>query len=492
MKVKTCIWGSVATVVFMSLGQAVMAQSLNPEIEALRQRLELLEDTVTRQDEEIIRQEAEIEALQRQLDNLDVDDDKLNSNNASTVTTSAEDEEQSDMAEPLNTLEMPDIAEQPDSSESPLPDGRFPDDAIVTTGNFPGSISIPGTNTSVRIGGFVKLQGIYDFDNLGSETGVFNRTIPLDNSEDDGTNQLRFLARGSRLNVDVRRTTARFPIRTFIEGDFSSGGNEFGSSFQFRLRHAVVQFDDFTLGQWWTSFADIKALPEQSGIPSVGASNIRQPGIQWAHQTDAGLTYGLALENPEGDLTGPADNLASESFPDVIGHVQLDRPWGRVRASGILRQLVSKDDQAFVGGGNLSGRIPLRFLGERDNMAFQVQAGQGITRYQPAFAGAGLDGIIDTDGTIDPISSVSGYVAYQHWWSDRMRSNFILGFIDLDLPSSADSGTFDNGLYVNINLFWTPIEDITFGVDVIYADRETFDGECGTGARLETSARYDF
>jgi len=121
-----------------------------------------------------------------------------------------------------------------------------------------------------------------------------------------------------------------------------------------------------------------------------------------------------------------------------------------------------------------------------------VQAGQGITRYQPTFAGAGLDGIIDIDGSIDPIRSVSGYVAYQHWWGDRLRSNFILGLIDLDLPNSADLDTFDNGLYSNINLFWTPIEDITFGVDFIYADQETLSGENGAGFRFETNARYDF
>lgn len=489
MKIKTRIWGSsslLAAVVVMSLGQAVIAQSLNPEIEALRQRLKLLEDTLTRQNEEIIRQDTEIEALKHQLDELGVDYNRQNPNNPPVVNTPADVEEQP------NTPEPPDIAEQPDNLESPLPDGRFPDDAIVTTGDFPGSISIPGTNASVRIGGFIKLLGLYDFDNLGADTGVFNRTIPLDSSEKDGTNQLRFLAQGSRLNLDVRRNTDRFPIRTFIEGDFLSDGNELGSSFQFRLRHAVVQFGDFSLGQWWTSFADIKALPEQSGVLPVGAPSIRQPGIQWSNKTDAGWTYGLALENPEGDLTGPSDNFASESVPDLIAHVQLERPWGHMRVSGILRQLASIDDEAFVSGINLSGRIPLRFLGDRDNIAFQVQVGQGITRYQPTLIGAGLDGIIDTNRTLDPINSVSGYVAYQHWWSNLVRSNFIFGFVNLDLPSSAESDTFDNGLYANINLFWTPIEDITFGVDLIYADQETFSGESGSGLRFETNARYNF
>ncbi|MEL6927866.1 MAG: DcaP family trimeric outer membrane transporter [Cyanobacteria bacterium J06600_6] len=467
----------------MSTRQQVMAQSTAPEIEALRQKLELLENTIIHQNEEILRQEVEIEAMQRQLEDLSANDDTQIPNSVPVVNISADVEGQSD---------TPEVAEKPDNPKSPLPDGRFPDDAIVTTGDFPGSINIPGTNTSFRIGGFVRLQGIYDFDSLGRDTGVFNRTIPLDGSEEDGTDQLKFFAQNSRLNFDFRRNTKRFPIRTFIEGDFASGGNEFGSSFQFRLRHAVVQFSNFSIGQWWTSFADIQALPEQSGVSPVGAPNIRQPGIQWANETDTGWKYGLAVENPEGDLSGPDNSFASESFPDLISHVQFKRSWGHVRVAGILRKLNSTDDEEFVVGGNLSSRIPLRFLGERDNIAFQVQAGQGITRYQPTLAGAGLDGIVDTDGTLDTISSVSGYLAYQHWWSDLFRSNLIVGFVDLDLPSSASSDTFENGLYTNINFFLTPIEDITFGIDVIYADQMTFGGESGSGVRLETSARYSF
>ncbi|MEO1432978.1 MAG: hypothetical protein AAFV71_28715 [Cyanobacteria bacterium J06633_8] len=48
--------------------------------------------------------------------------------------------------------------------------------------------------------------------------------------------------------------------------------------------------------------------------------------------------------------TSPGDNLASESVPDLIGHVQLER--GNVRTSRIPRQLASTDDKAFVGGMN--------------------------------------------------------------------------------------------------------------------------------------------
>ncbi|MEM6557295.1 MAG: hypothetical protein AAF642_15550, partial [Pseudomonadota bacterium] len=45
--------------------------------------------------------------------------------------------------------------------------GRVPDDAIVTAGDFEGSVSLPGSTASMRIGGYVQADIGYDFDSLG-------------------------------------------------------------------------------------------------------------------------------------------------------------------------------------------------------------------------------------------------------------------------------------------------------------------------------------
>ena len=323
------------------LGTRVIAQTIDPEIDQLRQRLEELESI-------LLRQQSEIEALRSQLEKqqTSIEDD-------SQLTQSNNDS--------YNTIPSSDTA----NSLSNKPFGRFPDDAIVTKGDFKGSINIPGTNASVKLGGFVRLNAIYDIDNLGFEELVSNRTIPLDGSSEDKSNQTRFHVRNTRLNVDVRQETKLGDFRTFIEADFFGDGDELKSNYQFRLRHAIAQLGNLYVGQWWSSFNDIEALPEVSddGGP-LGAPNLRQPGIRWSQTFDSGIRYTIALENPSGDLSdSSSDNLASESFPDLIGYVNLDRSWGRLRLAGILRELETKNDQKFVGGVNFSGRIPLTFLG---------------------------------------------------------------------------------------------------------------------------------
>ena len=83
---------------------------------------------------------------------------------------------------------------------------------------------------SVKLGGYIKVDLIHDFDAIGSTDSFDPRTIPTDGS-DAGTNT-RMHARQTRLNLDVRGPTSAGDVRLFAEGDF------FGSGNAFRLRHA--------------------------------------------------------------------------------------------------------------------------------------------------------------------------------------------------------------------------------------------------------------
>ena len=384
---------------------------------------------------------------------------------------------------------------EPIDTAGPSPDriGRFPDDAIVITGDFPGSIRIPGRDGSIRIGGFIRADIIHDTDSLGFEDLVVNRTIPLDGDAGAGDGQTRLTARLSRVNFDFRRQTRLGAFRTFIEADFFGGGDEFNSNYEFRLRHAAAQLGDIYVGQWWSSFTDVASFPESADFAGpMGNIAIRQPGIRWMSDVGNGWRLGAAVENPAGDLSGPEISLASDSVPDLIGYAQLTRNWGRIKIAGLGRRLETEEASAWVGGVNVSGRIPLKFIGDRDNITFQAQTGEGITRYFAGFAGAGLDGSVNGQGAIDPTGVLSGYLAYQHWWSDTLRSTAMAGAMDLDLGSEAAPESFDNGEYYSANLFWTPVNGATLGIDLIYATQETRSGRKGDGLRFQGSARFDF
>src|SRR5579862_8180244 len=109
-------------------------------------------------------------------------------------------------------------------------------------GSFPGSFLVPGTQTSFKVGGYVKFDYTYDFsqqqginggaDPLGvafgagfrsfrSGTAVITTHIAPDAGHKiHGTSQMT--ASESRFNIETRTPTSYGELKTFIEGDFTN------------------------------------------------------------------------------------------------------------------------------------------------------------------------------------------------------------------------------------------------------------------------------
>ncbi len=377
--------------------------------------------------------------------------------------------------------------------EQPL--GRFPDAAIITAGDFEGAIKIPDSQASVRLGGFVRAEGSFDFDSLGFQDVVNHRRIPLDGTPEDSASQSRFHVRNSRFNIDYRRPVPVGELRAFLEFDFFGGGDEFINNYEVRIRHVAAQVGNFYVGQWWSQFTDIAASPETVDFgPPLGQPVLRNPGLRWVKDvgTEGVWRYGFGVENPAGDLTDTQDLFASDAVPNVTGFVEANRDWGRVRVAALALRLDSDEDDTFAGGLNVTGRINTPWFADRDNIVFGLSGGEGFTHYFSVFAGAGLEGVISADGSVEATEILGGYIGYQHWWSEDWRSTFVASAVDLDAPDGSLGSAFESGERYRMNLFWTPQRDITLGLELSYAAQETFDGSEGDGTRLNAVATIDF
>ena len=369
--------------------------------------------------------------------------------------------------------------------------GRVPDDAIVTAGDFEGSVSLPGSTASMRIGGYVQADIGYDFDSLGFSDSLNLRTIPLDGSSSDGRQVFRSHARYTRLNFDVRDQTAWGEFRSFLEMDFFGSGNDTTNNYTPVLRHAAAGVGNVYVGQYWSQFVDIAASPEGPNNP-FAVPIARNPGIRWRTDLNESWRVALGIEDPAGDLSGDSAQLASDSLPNVTGYVQYTQPWGRVRLAGLGLQLESTTDSVYTGGVNVSGRINLPVFGEKDNLAFAAQAGEGFTHYYATLANVGLEGVVAEDGSVEATGILAGHLSYQHWWTDALRSTFKLSTVEFDSPAGSSETATDGGSSVAFNLFWTPVKNGTFGIEYVYADREVVSGLTGEGSRLSAQARFDF
>ncbi|MEO1035901.1 MAG: DcaP family trimeric outer membrane transporter [Pseudomonadota bacterium] len=373
------------------------------------------------------------------------------------------------------------------------PLGRFPDDAFVTAGQFDRSISIPGTNGAFRIGGAVQVNANYDPDNLGFQQISTQPTIPVDGAVDDGDEQFGIHTRLSRVNFDFRAPTELGQFRTFVEFDFFGDGDEFTNDFDLRLRHAAAELGPFKFGQFWSGFVDVFNIPETADPGGPMAQPVlRNPGFFYLKGDYDKSNWGIGIENPAGDLGGATDLIASEDVPNFVAFAKLQRDWGYVRIAGLGLQLKSDTDSDFTGGVHVSGRVQTPFTGHyQDNITFGVQYGEGFVHYFSSFVGE-LDGTIQDNGDVEATGILGAFLGYQHYWTDRWRSTFTASVFELDSPEGTDGSFYSGGERVSANLFYSPIDGVTLGLEGIYNTIETVDDSDGDGTRIEFVGRFDF
>lgn len=82
-------------------------------------------------------------------------------------------------------------------------------------GDFPGSFKLPGSDTSVGIHGYTKLDFIVDINQTLGDSFDFTAISPNGSTAQRG-GQFRLHARESRLTFETRTPTNYGQLRTFI------------------------------------------------------------------------------------------------------------------------------------------------------------------------------------------------------------------------------------------------------------------------------------
>jgi hypothetical protein len=371
-------------------------------------------------------------------------------------------------------------------------------------GSMPNSWRIPGTDTSIRLYGFVKanLFGDLDMVNRGDAPSV--QGIPLIGSaatQQSGDTQ--FSARRSRIGFDTQTPTGWGPLATRIEFDFagdqpSASGAATSSGYMPRLRQAYFEVggDIFRVlvGQANSVWNDglVETLTDSTFL---NASAVRQAQVRVTGRLATGVTGMVSLEAPYTDYTSnagvfyPDSSLnggaspATSQLPDLVGRLTYRDAGGDISLRGVLRQLTidtngtaatPKGSADTIGWGfALTGNLNMRTLWDRlgaDQLTAMAFYGQGIGRYfdaatsgQSAYSNIGLAGV--TDVSLTAVASYGGMIGYRHYWAPTLRSNAAYAYARLDNPafvsqftaggSGAVAANQDMQMGV-ANLIWSP------------------------------------
>ncbi len=379
---------------------------------------------------------------------------------------------------------------------------------VVSAGDFPGSIRIPGTDAAVKFGGRIRTAAVFTLAPLGSEDRFLTNSIPVDPTDEAAGKGSRttFSANTSRFNFEMRTPTGAGQLRTFIEGDFF-GSDGTGDRVSFRLRHAYAQFHGFIVGQTWSTFSDPRANHQDMDFEGINGENvIRQAQIRYVAQVRKNLAVAGAAETPEVSLTG---GQGVNVVPDLVGRaIWSFKEIGHLQGAVVLRGIRGESDipgaesaSTNAWGASLSGVVPFYYFNLTDRFIFQLNAGEGIARYINDLQSlGGQDAVFDpTTGALEPLPAVGWYLVYEHQWAEwektramKLRSSLIWSFVTVDnLDFQLDNAYHKTNRY-SFNVVFSPLDRIDVGVEYIYGTRENKDGHEGSADQIQIVGIFRF
>ncbi|CAA9201197.1 DcaP family trimeric outer membrane transporter [Flavobacterium collinsii] len=303
---------------------------------------------------------------------------------------------------------------------------------------------------TAKLLGRLKLNGIYDV--RGSLSG--NSSFLIHKNDVSGKDIPAF-------SMDMRQSQLRFvstiqlnngkEIKSMLEADFEGANN----TSQFRLRHAWVQYDHWTVGQTWSNFGDSSLWPspllDWDGPTGMVLSRRIQVRYTARFKENGHTAFELSAEYMEPrrlydytlNPTQGVDYVPSRAPDAVAGIRYAFNNKGFIKVAGLYRSVAydSKNvasgetqfDFASQNGGGVTAITSIFFRkksGLINNLQAQWTIGKGIGDYFLAVGGSGLDGFARSDysGKLDLLPVHAGFISYERFFNKKFHSMIMASY----------------------------------------------------------------
>jgi outer membrane DcaP-like protein len=396
----------------------------------------------------------------------------------------------------LRATPAPATAPTAQSKTTPEARGQRPESPadVVRAGEFPGSLRIPGSDAAFKIGGLVRVNWVTTLNPLLVTDRFITADIPVDVVNAPVGGRVDVMAIPSRFNLDFRTPTGVGYMRAYVEADFAGSGNTL------RLRHAFGQWRNLLFGQTWSTFSDPEAEPDGIDFEGLNAiSRFRQPQARWTWPSSGHLRFAFALENPDVEI---ANLTGADRRPDFIARLRWQAEHEQhLQAAVLFRQLqgfpsnVSSDIVATNGWGvTASGRWPSFVWRTDDRILFQVIRGEGIGHYITDLSSAGdQDGVFDpATNTVHALAALSGFVSYEHWWTERFHSAFTAGSVLVRNLEIQPADAYHMTRRYSINFIWSPIPRLDLVAEFLAGIRINKDEHRERASQIQIGSTFRF
>ena len=378
---------------------------------------------------------------------------------------------------------------------------------------------IPGTDTCIRIGGYLRAEVTIggapsDATYLNGDGGINLRTA--------GQYQTRARI---MMNVDTRTATEYGVVRTFAafgpqfnEGATNAPPDTLGSG-SMRVEAAFVQFAGFTIGRSSSAYA----LPWNGAPGNINSTLMGGPNfdagvnnIQYTWQFGNGVSASVGVDqqgysNRTGVLnaslalpsatTGSYTNeYAAPTSVDIVGNLRLDQAWGLIQFSAAAHQVTGSyyslttagaPSDVTIGhpsdkwGFAVTGALQLKNLptGPGDDIKISATYTEGALRYVLGQSGntplnfAALDGTslalatiadgVYANGTGIELTKAWGLNgAFNHNWNRNWSSSIFGSYSKVDYNGTVEAAARYNPDFavsqLGLSTTWKPVKDLAF------------------------------
>jgi hypothetical protein len=380
---------------------------------------------------------------------------------------------------------------------------------------------IPGTDTCLKLGGFLRVQTEYKMGAGGSAAGNGTTMSPQGRFDRADSNDVNYRNRAV-ISWDVRQQTEYGMLRAFIRfgGEITTPAqNGAGTAFSPYWDRAFLQFAGFTVGKT-LSFFDLFTY---SGVYAyhdprpTGDTTISNGNIVWGYTAEFGndVTGTLSLEDPAGhsrvpvvDATVPGffavngvivgdnafsqQNAAANGFrmPDTVVNLRIDQPWGFAGISGVVHDAsgayygtpnvvtaghpADRVGWAAQTGGmlNLPGgdMVGVNFCYGQGAVGYCTR--QGVAQVYNASTSVGVgwiaDGVFAAGTEVELTRVWSALAAYEHIWNARWKTSVFGGYASIDYNSNA-TGILNSALVAG-SVCARPIAGLVGNLSAVRAD----------------------
>jgi hypothetical protein len=342
------------------------------------------------------------------------------------------------------------------------------------------------------LGGFVKLNGLYDFVGLANTNYFMTEEIPV-GEENIKDNHLHFDIYQTRLYSEILGNTPYGEMKIYFECDFT---NPIGLV---KIRHAYGFIKGFLIGKTTSTLVDLEAIPYT--VDAEGPNSMilaRRVMVRYSFNAGKYITLFMAAEASQPQVTySEYTEEVYQYLPDAVLRIRLKNERGHLSLGGLFRYFSYGDTLYFEErnksgwGYSLSGSYRLfpkvRFL-------FQASYGIGIASYFHDFMLTQKDYVPSPTepGRLVPVHVCGGFGSLEFKWTPKTKSTFTYSYLRAGDVGNKPPDAYEYGNYMSCNFFWNILPNFQVAMELLNGNRINENREKGSATRIYFMAKFDF